>query len=118
MTTATRASATTYFEAWRDKDFDKLRTVLAENVSFRGPMGTADGIDDCVQGIQQMAAHTIDIDVHVMAVDGEDVITFYDLQMDGVEPVPTANWSHVEAGRITAIRATFDPRPLLAAADR
>ncbi|MBV8940342.1 MAG: nuclear transport factor 2 family protein [Solirubrobacterales bacterium] len=23
------------------------------------------------------------------------------------------NWSHVEAGRITRIRVTFDPRPLL-----
>jgi hypothetical protein len=23
------------------------------------------------------------------------------------------NWSHVEAGRITRMRVTFDPRPLL-----
>jgi hypothetical protein len=28
-------------------------------------------------------------------------------------PVPTANWSHVENGKITSIRVTFDPRPLL-----
>jgi hypothetical protein len=27
-------------------------------------------------------------------------------------PAPTANWSDVENGRITAIRVTFDARPL------
>jgi hypothetical protein len=25
---------------------------------------------------------------------------------------PVVNWSHVEDGRITRIRVTFDPRPL------
>jgi hypothetical protein len=27
--------------------------------------------------------------------------------------VPVANWSHVEGGKITRIRVTFDPRPFL-----
>jgi hypothetical protein len=27
-------------------------------------------------------------------------------------PAPTANWSQVKDGRITAIRVTFDARPL------
>jgi len=27
-------------------------------------------------------------------------------------PLPTANWRHVEHGKITSIRVTFDPRPL------
>jgi hypothetical protein len=31
----------------------------------------------------------------------------------GVALLPTANWSHVENGKMTAIRATFDPRPIL-----
>lgn len=26
-------------------------------------------------------------------------------------PCPMANWSHVEAGKITRIRVTFDARP-------
>jgi len=26
------------------------------------------------------------------------------------DPVPVANWMHVEDGRITRIRAAFDPR--------
>jgi hypothetical protein len=26
--------------------------------------------------------------------------------------MPTANWSHIEDGKIATIRATFDPRPI------
>ena len=28
-------------------------------------------------------------------------------------PMAIVNWSHVEDGRITRIRVTFDPRPML-----
>jgi hypothetical protein len=45
-------------------------------------------------------------------VDGPDVITWFDLHTHDAPPVPTVNWSHVEDGRITRIRVTFDPRPL------
>jgi hypothetical protein len=31
-------------------------------------------------------------------------------------PCPTANWSHVENGKITAIQVTFDARDLAAGA--
>jgi hypothetical protein len=56
--------------------------------------------------------------IRVIVADGSDVITWYDLQMQGVEPLPTANWSHVEDGKITSIRATFDPRPMMAASEK
>jgi hypothetical protein len=28
--------------------------------------------------------------------------------------LPTVNWRHIEDGKITSIRVTFDPRPLTA----
>jgi limonene-1,2-epoxide hydrolase len=117
MSTEIKTVATTYFDAWKEKDFDKLRSVLADEVTFSGPMGTADGADDCLKGLQGMAKKMEDLKVHAMAADGSDVITWYDLHMRGVEPLPTANWSHVEGGKITAIRATFDPRPMLTASE-
>jgi hypothetical protein len=46
--------------------------------------------------------------------DGPDVITWFELSTDSAGPLPVVNWSHVEDGRITRIRVTFDPRPLLA----
>ncbi len=114
MTTA-KALATTYFKAWKDKDFATLRSLLADDVTFAGSMGTASGIDECLQGMEGMSTQMQDIVVHVMVADGSDVITWYDLKMQGVDPLPTANWSHVENGKITAIKATFDPRPMLEA---
>jgi hypothetical protein len=45
-------------------------------------------------------------------VDGEDVLTWFDLHTTIAPPAPVANWSHVEDGRITRIRVTFDSRPL------
>jgi ketosteroid isomerase-like protein len=113
MTTRAKTLATTYFTAWKDKDFQALRAVLADDVTFAGPMGTAAGIDECVQGMQGMSKQMDDIVIHAVLADGDDVITWYDLRMTGVDPVPTANWSHVENGKITTIRATFDPRPML-----
>jgi hypothetical protein len=54
--------------------------------------------------------------IQAVVADGSDVITWYDLHMKGVDPIPTANWSHIENGKIAAIRATFDPRPMLQSA--
>ena len=45
-------------------------------------------------------------------VDGPDVLTWYDLHTTQAGPLPTVNWRHVENGKITWIRVTFDPRPL------
>ena len=54
-----------------------------------------------------------DLTLHVRVVEGQDAVTWFDLHTATTPPIPTANWSHVENGLITRIRATFDPRPLL-----
>jgi ketosteroid isomerase-like protein len=106
-----REVATTYFRSWQDKDFDTLRSLLADDVTFRGPFGTADGVEECMRGLQGMAPMITRIHVRKIWVEGLDVITWYDLHTTAAQPAPTANWSHLENGRITAIRATFDARP-------
>jgi limonene-1,2-epoxide hydrolase len=109
-----RTVAETYFRSWKDKDFDTLRSILHDGVTFRGPLGKADGADECIAGLKGMAESITDLRTLKIAVDGNDVITWYDLYTEAAPPIPTANWSHVEDGLITRIRATFDPRPLLA----
>lgn len=112
----TRAAATTYFEAWRARDFDRLRTVLAPDVEFVGVMGTAHGIEECLDGLRGMAESIMtDLTLHARVVEGSEVVTWFDLHTATTDPLPTANWSHVEDGLITRIRVTFDPRPLFAA---
>lgn len=111
---ATRRAATTYFESWRDRDFESLRTVLADDVQFTGVLGEAHGVDDCIRGLQGMAASVMDtVRLRQRVVEGSNAMTWFDLTTkDGTE-VPTVNWSEVENGLITRIRVVFDPRPLL-----
>jgi hypothetical protein len=107
-----RTVAATYFSAWKDKDFATLRSILADEVTFRGPLASLDDADACVEGLQGMSQIMTDIVIHKTFVDGLDVLTWFDLQTTVAPPAPTANWSHVEEGKITAIRVTFDARAL------
>jgi hypothetical protein len=36
-----RTVAATYFRAWKDKDFATLRSILADEVTFRGPLAAS-----------------------------------------------------------------------------
>lgn len=47
-----------------------------------------------------------------MIADGDDVCIVYDLLAAG-QRLPTVGWYHFRDGRISAIRAFFDPRPLV-----
>src|SRR4051812_37046206 len=107
-----RDVAAEYFRCWPAKDFDTLRGLLADDVTFRGPLGTADGAEDCLRGLQGMARILTDVVIRHVFVDGPDVCTWFDLHTSLAAPCPTANWSHVEDGRITAIRVAFDAREL------
>ncbi|MGC4192077.1 MAG: nuclear transport factor 2 family protein [Thermomicrobiales bacterium] len=110
----TRTAVTTYYDAWLARDFNRLRTVLADEVTFVGVLGTANNAEECIAGLKGMAKHImVDLTLHARVVEGDDAITWFDLHTATTDPIPTANWSHVENGLITAIRVTFDPRPLM-----
>ncbi|MFE2480841.1 nuclear transport factor 2 family protein [Streptomyces sp. NPDC059389] len=103
-----------YFSAWEKGDFDALRGLLADDVDFVGALGRARGADACIAGLRGMGRILERIEVHARVADDTDVITWFDLHTTGAPPAPTANWSHVENGRITRIRVAFDPREILA----
>jgi hypothetical protein len=116
MTTAENdaaALAATYFRAWKARDFGEFRSVLADDVTFTGPLGQAGNADECVQGIQGMSQIMTDVVIRRTFVDGDDVTTWFDLHTKVADdPVLVANWSHVSDGKISSIQVTFDPRPL------
>ena len=113
MTTTPMELAETYFAAWQAQDAEALRAILADDVSFVGPMATLDTAEDAVRGLMGLAAATTRLDVRKRLADDDDVITWFEISTADAGPLPTANWTHVEDGRITAIRVAFDPRPLL-----
>jgi hypothetical protein len=112
-TTTPMDLAGAYFAAWESKDADAFRALLADDVSFQGPLATLHDADEAVAGLMGLAEATTALVVRKRLADDADVITWFDLTVGDSGPVPTVNWSHVEGGLITAIRVAFDPRPLL-----
>jgi hypothetical protein len=112
MTNDPRTIAETYFRSWKERDFVALRALLADDANYRGPLGTAEDAETCIKGLKGMGQIMTDIVITKMFVDGPDVLTWFDLHTSVAPPCPTANWSHIEGGKINAIRVTFDARPL------
>lgn len=102
-----------YFDAWQARDEQALAEILADDVTFRGPLGTANGRAECIAGLLGMLGIVTAIEVQARVADDHDVITWFDMHTTAAPPAPTANWSHVQDGRITRIRVTFDPRGIL-----
>jgi len=81
--------ARTYFDSRKRKDFDGLRAILADDVAFSGPMGTASGADDYVKQLAGFAQMLDDITVEKMLADDRDVLTWFNLHLKGGDPVPS-----------------------------
>ena len=110
----TREAASTYFAAWQERDAARFRAVLADEVDFHGPLAHVVGGDACTAAMEGgLWKITADVHVQHVFVDGADVLTWFELHTTEADPIPVANWSHVEDGRITRIRVTFDPRSLV-----
>lgn len=107
-----RSIAVAYFEVWKTNDFATFRSLLVDDVKFSGPLAELDNAEDCVKGIEGMSKIKTDIVIGKVFVDGSDVLTWFDLHTRIAEPVPTANWTHVENGKITEIKVAFDAREL------
>jgi ketosteroid isomerase-like protein len=73
------AVAATYFDAWKARDFGRLRSVLADDVDFAGPLARVRGGDACLRGLQGMAHITTSLDVRKVFHDEPDVLTWFDL---------------------------------------
>jgi hypothetical protein len=106
--------ATDYFDAWKSNDIKRIRPLLHPDVDFIGALGATQGIEDTLAGLGGMFAMTEQVEVIHRWVDGPDVVTWFELRTATAGPLAIVNWSHIEAGLITRIRVTFDPRPLLA----
>ena len=104
--------ASAYFDAWKVDDFDAMRSLVDDDVTFAGPLGHRQGAEGYMEGIKGMSRIKSEIVVQKTFVDGPDVLTWYELYTTVAALVPVANWLHVEDGKITSLRVAFDARGL------
>jgi SnoaL-like domain len=106
-----RMVVSTYFAAWQNDDFARMRSVLDDALDFAGPLDQFDNADAYQQAIEGLSQLKTDIAIRKTFVDGPDVVTWYDLHTRIAPPSAVAEWSHVEDGKITRVRVVFDARP-------
>ena len=97
-------------------DLDTVRSLLADEFSFEGPTMKASNPDDFIRQIKGMAGgKKIRAEIHHLIEDGGRVAALYDFVGPGGK-TSFAEWFWVRAGKISAIKLHFDPRPFLDAA--
>jgi SnoaL-like domain len=110
---STRKVAQEYFDAWKEGDFPRLRATLDDHVTFSGPTAHYETAESYVRELKSFSDSVTDIVVQKMFVEGADVTTWFDMYIRGSPPCLTANWTHVENGKITRVLVAVDPRPFL-----
>jgi ketosteroid isomerase-like protein len=102
-----------YYAAQQERDFSTMRTLLHDDITFRGALGVTDTAEDYINGIRGMTATMTGMKRHVIVAEGENVMQVYDLTLATPPVILTvAQWFTVRDGRIAALRVYFDPRPL------
>lgn len=105
--------AVTYFDAWRAKRFDDLRSLLAEDgFSYSGPLAELDTADACREALARLGGVMTDLVVERSFVSGPDVVTWFTVHTSVASPNKVVNWLHVEDGKIKRIRAVYDAREM------
>ncbi len=113
-TSSAREVVDRYFTAMVSKDFTTMRTLLHDDVSFKGALGTTAGAEDYIEGIKQITANTTALNRRVIFAEGENVCQIYDMVVaTPTVTVPIAQWLTVRDGRIAMLQVFFDPRPMI-----
>jgi hypothetical protein len=102
-----------YLNAFANKDFQAIRSIVHDDLSFRGPVRQFQGGDQFVEALSKMGPLLKSIDVKKIFADGEDVSVIYDFVTTNpaIGTTPTAEWIKVKDGKIQSTLLIFDARP-------
>ncbi|MEM6428847.1 MAG: nuclear transport factor 2 family protein [Deinococcota bacterium] len=105
-----------YLEAFFSSpaDLHKIRSLLADAFTFRGPLMQAASADDYINQLSQMGPINLQADIHHILACGNTVSVLYSFVM-GSKQLPASEWYDVQDGKILSIQLCNDPRPFLEA---
>lgn len=101
-----------YQRAFGSGDVATARSLLADDLHFKGPFEEFHTADDYMHSVARLAQIVTGTDVKKVLSEGNDVVTIYDLHTN--TPAGTSNiaeWATVKGGKIATIRVFFDARP-------
>ena len=100
-----------YFTALQRKDFATIRTLVHDDVTFKGALGTTNTAEDYINGLRQITANTT-LERRALFAEGENVCQIYEMILP-TATIPIAQWFTLREGRIATLQVFFDPRPML-----
>jgi hypothetical protein len=100
-------------KALNDENYGEARKYVSNNMKYVGPFGSRDGAEAYLDEIERLR---LKFDIRKSFSDDKDVCVLYDITVSGIT-LFACGWFQLEAGTVRSIRVTFDPRPLLGAAD-
>jgi hypothetical protein len=98
--------------ALEKKDYASARKLLADDLSFRGPIDTFDNADAYLGALERLGKIVERIEVLKVFAEGDEVAVFCDLHFRA--PLPkafVAEWYTVKGSKIQRARVVFDARP-------
>jgi ketosteroid isomerase-like protein len=96
-------------------DISAARSLLADDLHFRGPIDEFHRSDDYLAALGKLSAIVKGMDNLRIVADGEHVAAFYDLVTNTPAGAsPTAELHTVRGGKIRQIQVYFDARPFAA----
>jgi hypothetical protein len=94
------------------QDFKSARSYLKDNVSYVSPLNSFDRAEPYLKYNESL--HLPKLDIKKIFVDGDDVCILHETSLPRISStVFTTLWFHVDGGKISSLRALFDPRPFI-----
>ena len=100
-----------YFDAWTSKDFDTARSLLHDNLDFKGPIETLDNADALMESVKGLSQIVTGAERRGLVEQGDQVCVIYDLHTAPIPTAAVAEWYTVRDGKIASMQAFFDARP-------
>ena len=101
-----------YLEAITERqDFKSARSYLKDNVSYVSPLNSFDSAEPYLKYNESL--HLPKLDIKKIFTDGDDVCILHETILTKPPAVFTSLWFHVDGGKISSLRALFDPRPFI-----
>jgi hypothetical protein len=95
--------------AINEENFQAARTCVADDMRYEGPFGTRVGAEAYLEEIERLR-----LKFHILRTfaDQEDVCVLYNIDTAGVT-LFACGWFQIKDGKVSSLKVTFDPRPLL-----
>jgi SnoaL-like domain len=104
-----------YHTALNEQDFKSARSHLKDDMTFLAPIASHNSVDAYLEGNEQLRSiyriKMVLYEIKKIFMDGDHVCVFFGFRI-GSAILFASGWFNVQNGKISSIRAVFNPRSI------